>query len=140
MTGHTFQILLTDEDVIAVFRVVKQCLDKDGIFAFETRNPNINWMKRWSESTKTIQSKSGEPVKMSTNSFQQKDDTISFTHYYTFPDETIESSSTLRFLSRVTIEKLLEQEGLRIIGLYGYWDQSSITDESPEMIFKVAHK
>jgi len=140
MTGHTFQVFLTDEDVLAVFKVIKKCMAKNGLFVFETRNPSINWIKRWSDNTKTIQSKSGETVAVSTNSFKQKDDKISFTHHYKFPNKTIKSSSTLRFLSRDKIKKLLEQEGLKIIEIYGYWDYSPVNDESLEMIFKVIHK
>ena len=62
MTGHTFQVFLTDEDVSAVFKVVKKCLSKNGLFVFETRNPHIDWIRRWSDSTKNIQYPSGETV------------------------------------------------------------------------------
>lgn len=140
MTGHTFQAFLTDEDVLAVFRVVKKCLSKNGLFVFETRNPHIDWIRRWSDSTKNIQCPSGETVIMSTDSVKQDDNKILFSHHYTFLNESIESKSTLLFLSSTQIKDLLNREGLRVIEEYGNWDSSPISDQSPEIIFKVIHQ
>ena len=140
MTGHTFQVFLTDEDVLAVFRTVKQCMSENGIFVFETRNPNIDWEQRLSGSKKEIQLKSGEMVLMSTDSVKVEGERVSFHHHYSFSNENIESKSTLRFLSSEKIKKLLEQEGLKILQTYGNWDCSPMGNESLEMIFRVIHK
>lgn len=140
MTGHTFQVFLTDENISLIFKTVKNHMAVNGFFIFESRNPNINWIKKWSNGSKIIQSKSGELVVMSTNSLKKEDNKISFTHHYKFPDESIESSSTLLFLSKSEIKSLLDKEGLKVIEKYGNWDSSPISDQSPEMIFKVTHK
>jgi SAM-dependent methyltransferase len=39
MTGHAFQVLLTDEDVRGLLAAVRAALVPGGRFAFETRNP-----------------------------------------------------------------------------------------------------
>jgi len=140
MTGHTFQVFLKEKDVLAVFKTVKKCLAEDGVFVFESRNPKISWIERWSGSTKKIQSKPGETITMSTDSLKKKGNRISFCHQYEFKDERIESCSTLLFLSDNQIKKMLDKEGLKIIEEYGNWDYSPVNDQNPEMIFKVKHK
>ena len=140
MTGHVFQVFLTEKDVLDVFKTIKQCLTKDGYFVFESRNPRINWIEKWSGSTNKIQLKSGETVIMWINSLKKECDKISFCHKYEFTNDNIESYSTLLFLSNIQIKNLLDKEGLKVIEEYGNWDSSPISDQSPEMIFKVTHK
>jgi hypothetical protein len=77
---------------------------------------------------------------VSTDSVQQDDNKISFSHHYTFLNESIESKSTLLFLSSTQIKDLLNREGLRVVEEYGNWDSSPISDQSPEIIFKVIHQ
>ena len=77
---------------------------------------------------------------MSTDSVKQDDNKILFSHHYTFLNESIESKSTLLFLSSTQIKDLLNREGLRVIEEYGNWDSSPISDQSPEIIFKVIHQ
>jgi hypothetical protein len=114
-------------------------LSKNGFFVFETRNPNINWIERWSGFTITILSKSGKVVVVSTDSLKQEGEKISFTHHFNFPNESIQSKSTLRFLSSTKINHLLNEAGLKIIEKYGDWDFSPLSKVSLEMIFKITH-
>ena len=43
MTGHAFQILLTDADALAVLETMRGHLKEGGRVAFETRNPSVDW-------------------------------------------------------------------------------------------------
>lgn len=54
MTGHTFQTILEDENISKIFNTVKSCLNTDGIFAFESRNPSIDWKDRFSNRPETV--------------------------------------------------------------------------------------
>lgn len=54
MTGHAFQDILEDENIVKIFNIVKSCLNTDGIFAFESRNPNIDWKEKFSNRPETI--------------------------------------------------------------------------------------
>lgn len=47
MTGHAFQVLLEAEDVLATFKNIRTLLKPAGRFVFETRNPKIDWVTRW---------------------------------------------------------------------------------------------
>ena len=63
---------------------------------------------------------------------------ISFKQQFEFPDVTLISSSTLRFLSRTRIEELIARSGLVTREMFGDWDRSPFeAKQSPEMIFIV---
>ena len=47
MTGHAFQVLLTDADTMAVFETMRGHLKENGKVAFETRNPSLDWAGEW---------------------------------------------------------------------------------------------
>jgi len=47
MTGHAFQILLTDADALAVLGTMRAHLKQGGRVAFETRNPRVDWASEW---------------------------------------------------------------------------------------------
>jgi len=47
MTGHAFQILLTDADGLAVLETMRGHLKEGGRVAFETRNPSLDWVSEW---------------------------------------------------------------------------------------------
>jgi SAM-dependent methyltransferase len=138
MMGHVFQILLTDEEVLALLRTMRRHLKRGGKAAFETRNPDIDWAHVWRtylpvehllpagrlRETLEITHKSGELI-----SFQQR---------FEFPDVTLASSSTLRFLSRTKVEDLIARSGLVTREVYGDWDRSRFDPaQSPEIIFVV---
>ena len=47
MTGHAFQVLVTDYEIRAALAAIRTALVPSGVFAFETRNPlNREWA-RW---------------------------------------------------------------------------------------------
>jgi SAM-dependent methyltransferase len=55
MTGHAFQALLTDEDVVAVLANVARHLAPGGRLAFETRNPLARAWESWTpEKTRSV--------------------------------------------------------------------------------------
>lgn len=41
MTGHAFQVLLTEGEVRAALAAVRTALVPGGTFVFETRNPDV---------------------------------------------------------------------------------------------------
>jgi SAM-dependent methyltransferase len=57
MTGHAFQVLLSDDDVRRVLANVQRHLEPEGRFAFETRNPAAKAWERWIRSTREDGSK-----------------------------------------------------------------------------------
>ncbi len=49
MTGNTAQAIIRDEDWKAMLGNVKKALRKDGLFVFETRNPEFEGWKEWTK-------------------------------------------------------------------------------------------
>jgi SAM-dependent methyltransferase len=134
MTGHAFQVLLSDDDVLAAFTTMRMHLCPDGIAAFESRNPAIDWKSMWDYDVE-VESR-GTPVRMANRFLAMHDDRLSFELRYEFPDETLVSPSVLRFLSRREIEERLVASGLRIESVLGSWDAGPFDEaSSDEMIF-----
>lgn len=135
MTGHAFQVLLDERDILDVFKTVRLSLEPGGLFVFESRNPGINWEDRWNYDIE-IQSPYG-PVKESRRFISYQDEKMRFDIHYEFSDENIVSHSTLRFLSRSGIENLIASSGLCVETLYGDWNKGPFNESSEEMIFVV---
>jgi SAM-dependent methyltransferase len=134
MTGHAFQVLLRDDDILATFTTMRLHLSPDGFTAFESRNPAIDWKSMWDYDI-DLESR-GSRVRMTSRFGAMEADRLSFELRYEFPDETLVSPSVLRFLSRRDIEERLVASGLQIETLFGNWDAQPFDEASSrEMIF-----
>ena len=136
MTGHAFQVLLEDADILAVFAVMRKHIKSGGLIVFESRNPVIDWAQEWNYDL-DIALQEGI-VRESRHFTQMKKDRMIFELRYQFPDETLVSASELRFLSKEIIEKRLAASGLRVDKVLGDWNAKPFDEKSSrEMIFKV---
>jgi 2-polyprenyl-3-methyl-5-hydroxy-6-metoxy-1,4-benzoquinol methylase len=130
MTGHAFQVFLTDEDVAAVLKTMQMHLKPDGRAIFESRNPNIDWASQWDREINPSKSQRFEAVSHISN-------TITFDMHYTFENETITSRSTLRFMTREEVERHATQAGLTVTSAKGDWHGGDFANNtSLEMIFE----
>ena len=137
MTGHAFQVLLSDAQVSAAFRTMAHHLKPDGHVVFESRNPNIDWDKRWALDRR-LPGPNGD-IHAQRRLLGMSDDGayISFAWDYNFGDEVLTSESTLRFLSHEEIIRFAAAAGLELSMLYGDWNHTPFNAKtSPEMIFK----
>ena len=136
MMGHVFQILLTDEEVLAVLTNMRRHLKPGGTAAFESRNPNIDWARVWGTHAPAEHTVPNGRVRETLRITAESGELISFQQQFEFPDQTLISSSTLRFLSRTRIESFIARAGLVPSEVFGDWDRSRFEPEqSPEMIF-----
>jgi ubiquinone/menaquinone biosynthesis C-methylase UbiE len=140
MTGHAFQVLLTDEDIVAALQTMRRHLAPRGRISFDTRNPAIDWATRWKvRPAATVELDEGESVVVSTDVLSAGTNTLTFEHHYQFSDEMLSSQSTLRFTSLATLEDFFQRAGLKIETCYGDWNLSAFDPKSsPEMIFVVS--
>jgi SAM-dependent methyltransferase len=138
MMGHVFQILLTDAEVLAVLTNMRRHLKPGGKAAFESRNPNIDWARVWGTHEPAEHAVPKGQVRETLKITSELGELISFQQQFEFPDQTLTSSSTLRFLSRSRIEELIARSGLVTREVFGDWDRSSFEPkQSLEMIFVV---
>lgn len=138
MTGHAFQVLVSDDEVRAALAAVRVALAPGGRFAFETRNPAARAWEDWVPGN-AVQATgpTGAVVTMAHQVVAPFDGaTVSFTSTYTSPHwpEPQVSRSTLRFLSAAELAAFLAGAGLAIQEQFGDWDRAPLTGTSPEII------
>ncbi len=136
MTGHAFQVLLTDEAMARALGVVREHLAEGGRFVFESRNPAVDWMARWRQAV-TARTVDGAAVTETLRALSREGEFVTFEQIYAFPDETLVSRSTLRFAPREAIEEALAAAGLRAEAVLGDWDGAPFAGAEEEMIFVV---
>ncbi len=139
MTGHAFQVFLTDEDVRAVCLTMREHLAPGGRVVFETRNPAIDWQAIWDGWMERLEVDGG-PVEVSYRCEPMAGQRLRFEMRYAFRDEELVSRSELLFLSPPEVEAHLLAAGLRVERVQGDWDGSVFDPErSHEMIFTACH-
>ena len=139
MTGHAFQTLLIDADILATFETMRVHLNGGGRAAFETRNPGVDWASEWAGRQRLIRMPSGEEVLETLEIRGAGAEFISFQTTYRFPHATLTTSSTLRFPSREHIAGLLSRARLGVREVFGDWELSPFDQPSSrEMIFVAA--
>ena len=141
MTGHAFQVLLTDTQVEATLATMARHLKPDGLIAFESRNPALDWDSIWGRSY-NMETPQGpvHAVRRMTDSFRAPD-FLSFAWDYHFPDDVLTSDSTLRFLSADAITEFADRAGLNVETVMGDWQGGAFEPQfSREMIFKLRRK
>jgi 2-polyprenyl-3-methyl-5-hydroxy-6-metoxy-1,4-benzoquinol methylase len=135
MTGHAFQHLLTDADIAATLAMMRHHLAPSGMIAFETRNPAIDWVRRWHRQTKR-HNMDEQTIQQTHHVLATNADRITFETHYAFPDASITSTTTLRFAAEDTITRLARDQGLQVRSLFGDWGRTPFTPAtSDEMIF-----
>jgi SAM-dependent methyltransferase len=134
MTGHAFQVFLTDADTLAALKTMRDHLNERGRAAFETRNPRIDWASEWAERPPRRLPR-GQMFE-TLNVTSHDDEFISFQTSYRSPQETLITNSTLRFPSREHVEHLIFQSGLAVQQVFGDWNSSPFDPAySREIIF-----
>ena len=135
MTGHAFQVLLTDADTLAVLKTMRDHLNKLGKAVFETRNPRIDWAGEWA--ARPPRTLPGTKISENLKITSHDDEYISFQTSYRLPQEALTTSSTLRFRSREQIEALIARSGLAVLQVFGDWNAGPFDSGcSREIIFE----
>jgi len=139
MTGHAFQVLLTDADILATLNVMRKHLAPAGRIVFESRNPAIDWTRDWNYRI-ALECPHGRVVE-TRRLIERRDDRLSFELVYELEDETLVSASALRFLRCDRVLELLSTSGLQVVKLLGDWDHAPFDEAtSREMIFIVTEE
>ena len=138
MTGHVFQMLLTDADALAALGTMRGHLKERGRVAFETRNPRVDWASEWAARPPVAHRLPGGQVLETVEVTRQDDEFISFQTAYRFPRRKLTTSSTLRFPSREHVEALIADSALVVCEVFGDWDASPFVAARSREIILVA--
>jgi ubiquinone/menaquinone biosynthesis C-methylase UbiE len=141
MTGHAFQCLLTDDEVTATLRRVRELLVDGWSFMFETRNPVVRPWVAWTPalSARSVQSEEHGLVEVSHECIAVAEPLVEFaTHYVFHRDNTRQTSrSRLRFLSRTDLGNAISTAGFRDVEWFGDWDGGPFREASSTEIIAI---
>ncbi len=136
LTGHVFQLLITDEQIAAALRTLARHLAPDGQLALETRNPADQEWQYWSPArTRQRVGTPAGPVDVHYDIVSVTGDLVTYETWYRFPDgEALSVPDTLRFLEQEELAAFLRVAGLAVTQWYGDWNRSPAGPASPEII------
>ncbi|MCC9176038.1 class I SAM-dependent methyltransferase [Arthrobacter sp. zg-Y179] len=148
MTGHAFQCLLTEGEILETLVAVRSRLVSGGTFYFETRNPAAKaWLEWDSGSTgPAIQESSAGTLEVEWEliSAEEQSDGV----LVTFEDRTVFRSDGERFISRSTLKfvraevlkDLLGRAGFSSVDWYGDWEGGPFVEKSSREIIVAARR
>ncbi|GHO72754.1 methyltransferase [Ktedonobacter sp. SOSP1-85] len=142
MLENVFQFFLTREDQEAMLARVREHLEPEGCFLFETRNPtprNLLEVRHPDPSKYTLP----DGGQLLTTEEQYYDPMTQIQHYtrqltFLHPDGQRQEKTlhtNLRYVFPQEMEALLFYNGFQIRACYGNWQQDPLTATSPAMIY-----
>jgi SAM-dependent methyltransferase len=137
MTGHAFQVLVTDDELRVGLVAIRRALASDGRFVFETRNPHAREWESWAaHPSSAVVADDATVVHRRVTVDAVRGDLVRFTQTYTSPHWATPraSTSTLRFLDAASLRERLAAAGLVVHAQFGDWDRTPLHDSSPEII------
>jgi SAM-dependent methyltransferase len=140
MSGHVFQVFLTDDDIAGVVRAAREHLAPAGRLAFECRNPLARGWERWTRARarRVVATPDGDVETY--HRLLAVDEAAGFVSFeqvqtHLASGQRLTSQSTLRFATRERIEALLREAGFDQVDCRGTWDGRAVDASSPELIF-----
>ncbi|MFI6337054.1 class I SAM-dependent methyltransferase [Streptomyces sp. NPDC050535] len=138
MTGHVFQLLLTDGQLRDALAAVRRALDDGGRFVFETRNPAARAWRSWTpERVREATDPHGEVVRVRHDvETPVAGNRVTFTETFDHPDweRPRVSRSTLRFTGPEILDGFLTEAGFAVHERFGDWGRGPLTPTAPEII------
>ena len=139
LTGHVFQVFLSDDEASAVLGNTRRHVAPGGRLAFETRNPTARIWDQWQPEEPRRSQSADLPVVESYRVVQSVEgEFVTYEHHLRFGDEKQVSGSTIRFIPQDRLARLLDAAGFCDVGWYGDWDRTPVTTDSPELIVVAA--
>jgi SAM-dependent methyltransferase len=139
LTGHAFQVFLTDADQRAVLSTIARHLAPAGRFVFDTRNPAAEAWRGWTpeRSRRRFEAPGlGTVEAWNEAEHDASSGIVTYrTHYRTMESRRrFSASSKIRFTPRATLTALLEEAGLAVEHWLGDWKGGACEATSPEII------
>jgi ubiquinone/menaquinone biosynthesis C-methylase UbiE len=136
MTGHVFQVFLTDDDIAAALAAVRAALADGGRYAFETLNPLLRPWQRWTDSAEVIASDGAVVTAANTDPRLVDDQIVEVVGRFSSPSwaRDVLCPSRFRFVEVEALDALLSRAGLAVVERYGTWDRRPFTERLPEII------
>lgn len=138
MTGHVFQVFLTDEAINAALRNLRRHLAPQGRLVFETRNLMLRPWEGWTRerTRRQIDILGVGPVEVHYEVTSVDGQLVRYETHFRFGEEeaAVVAPSALRFTAQEQLASALAQAGFLDVQWYGDWDRSPVMPDSPEII------
>lgn len=126
LTGHAFQVFLTDDDVLKVLKTIAVHLAPGGRFIFDTRNPDYRAWETWTPEASqrmVMHPTYGDVKAWNDAQFDECTTIATYQTFYEVPllERTLFASSRIRFIGQERLADLLEEAGLRVDQWLGNW-------------------
>ena len=139
LTGHAFQVFLTDEDQKAALSTIAAHLAPEGRFIFDARNPAAEAWRDWVPETseRRIEHPAFGAVKAWNDiAHEAATGIVTYqTHYQVVESgRSFSASSKIRFTAREALAAMLDEAGLEVDDWLGNWMGEAYQPTSPEII------
>jgi SAM-dependent methyltransferase len=139
LTGHAFQVFLTDDDRRAVLRTIAGHLAPGGTFIFDTRNPAVEEWRDWTPDRSAwaiVDPELGPVDAWNDVDYDPNSDIVTYqTHYRVRADgQHFAATSRIAFPDKAAVTNLLTAAGLTVHTWLGDWEANPYDGRSPEII------
>lgn len=143
MSGHAFQNLLTDEQILETLIAARGRLVPGGQFMFESRNPARKAWTNWhsDDGEPDVQQTSAGRIEVTWKLLDVDHELATFGTSTRFDSDGAEiiEQCTLRFITPSRLSELLTEAGYENVQWFGNWDGSPFESaSSPEIIVVAA--
>lgn len=138
LTGHAFQVFLTEADQRAVLDTIARHLAPEGRFIFDSRNPACRAWEEWQphNSRRSVDHPSLGTVEAWNTA--EHDPTTGIVNYHTFyrlaDGRELTAESRIRFTQQATLARLIIDAGLTVERWLGDWQGRPFDHAAPEII------
>ena len=139
LTGHAFQVFLTEDDQRAVLKTIAAHLSENGCFVFDSRNPTHRAWQRWTPEQSREYLNHPDLGRIETWTDASLDAatgvvTYSTLHRVAATGEVFDASSRIRFTPKDALTRLIDEAGLAVERWMGDWTGAPWTADSAEII------
>jgi len=139
LTGHAFQVFLTNEDQRALLTTIAAHLTPEGRFVFDSRNPDAGEWREWTPDASRRAFEHPTLGRIEAWNDVSRDPGTGIvtyqTHYHVVgAGRRLSASSHLRFSAREELERLIGEAGLQVDRWLGRWNGDPWTTDSLEII------
>jgi SAM-dependent methyltransferase len=138
LTGHAFQVFLTDADQLAALKTIAAHLTPEGRFIFDSRNPHCQEWLEWSpaESRRMVEHpRHGAVESWNDYVYDPAAGVVTYDTYYRLPGgELLAAKSQIKFTSQERLAVLIDEAGLTAERWLGDWRGNDFAPESKEAI------
>jgi ubiquinone/menaquinone biosynthesis C-methylase UbiE len=137
MTGHAFQVLVSDTDVLDALKHLRAHLSANGRLAFETRNGALREWADWTPAAtrQMLSVPDVGNVEVHNDIRSVSENAITYeTHFRFGPDDVVVTEDTIRFMEEKELDQFLATAGFLAVSYYGAWNGSMVKKDSQELI------